>query len=162
MKLKTKFQDEIFKLGEVVDGDIVNNRNGGFTLQCRTSSGGVYAFYYKSLKELNDAFKDFEEPKEYWHIDSCGGVFQDDYIGHLVDKQREQIGNRFETEDDAKKALEKLKAITRLQNKGFRFDGYDVAHNSNGNLCGQIFYNAGNYCIKDIEKDLCLLFREED
>ena len=77
-------------------------------------------------------------------------------------KDAKEIGNYFLSREEDEKAVEKLKAWRRLKDKGFRFDGYDVAHNSNGDLCGQLFYNAGDYCIEDVEKDLDLLFGEEE
>ena len=117
---------------------------------------------YTSLAELNDEWEDYEEPKDIFWIDNEGTVCGPgiDYSGTLFEKNKE-IGNYFDTREEAEKAVEKLKAFKRLKDKGFRFDGYDVAHNSNGDLCGQLFYNAGDYCIEDVEPDLDLLFSGE-
>ena len=122
---------------------------------------GSKVWYYNSLAELNEEWCDYEEPKEYWYIDWNGEVCRSDIHDERTE-QMKQIGNFFKTEEEAKKAVEKLQAWTRLKDKGFRFDGYDVAHNSNGDLCGQLFYNAGDYCIEDVEKDLDMLFCPEE
>ena len=117
---------------------------------------------YNSLAELNEEWCDYEGPKEYWYIDCYGMVLRALYNDNEWDERRKLIGNCFETEGDAEKAEKKLQAWTRLKDKGFRFDGYDVAHNSNGDLCGQLFYNAGDYCIEDVEKDLDICFGGEE
>ena len=103
------------------------------------------------------------EPKEYWFINGIGNV-EKAPSDWLCDERasRESIGNHFSSEEEAEKAVEKLKAWKRLKDKGFRFDGYDVAHKSNGNLAGQIFYDADNYSIEDVEKEMDLLFRGEE
>jgi len=125
---------------------------------------------FKTLSELLEKWEEIEEePKEYWFINDLDGKPMKCELRYRPVRdftkwieKRKQIGNYFGTEEEAEKAAEKLKAITRLEDKGFRFDGYDVAHNGNGDLCGQIFYNAGNYCIEDVEKDLDLLFGGEE
>ena len=121
---------------------------------------------YNSLAELNEEWEDYEEPKTFYNILSNGGVIEkegatDDMREEFI-KDAKKIGNYFLSREEAERAVEKLKAWKRLKDKGFRFDGYDVAHNSNGDLCGQLFYNAGDYCIEDVEKDLDLLFGEEE
>ena len=72
---------------------------------------------YSSLAELNEEWEDYEEPKEYWYIRydgcitiTCGGA----------DDDMKQIGNYFETKEEAEKAVEKLKAWKRLKDKGFK------------------------------------------
>lgn len=118
---------------------------------------------YKKLAALYADWEDApEEPKEYWYIDCYGEVLRTLYNGNEWDERRKLIGNYFKTKEEAEQAVEKLKAITRLKDKKFRFDGYDVAHKSNGNLAGQIFYDAGNYSIEDVEKEMDLLFGGEE
>lgn len=77
------------------------------------------------LSELND-YEDYEEPKEYWFINSVGGVIrpsdttdweQQDATHH------KEIGNYFSSQEEAEKAVEKLKAWKRLKDNGFRFIG---------------------------------------
>ena len=81
---------------------------------------------YNSLAELNAEWEDApEEPKGYWFINASGGV---DFIA-LEDDTPEgidgskQIGNYFETKEEAEKAVEKLKAWKRLKDKGISFEG---------------------------------------
>lgn len=57
---------------------------------------------------------------------------------------------------------EKLKAWKRLKDKGFVLDGYDVTHNGNGIICGQLFFKAGEYRVEDVAEDLDLLFGDEE
>lgn len=119
------------------------------------------SWQYNSLSELEEDWEDYEE-KTAWFIDPQGDLQEwrdadcDDWT------EEKEIGNYFKSREEAEKAVEKLKAWKRLKDKGFRFDGYDVARNSNGDLCGQLFYNAGDYCIEDVEKDLDLLFGGEE
>lgn len=101
---------------------------------------------YKTLEALCQDWEDYKEPK---------GI-QDVY------NVKDYVYIKMGSEEEAEKAVEKLKAWERLKDKGFRFDGYDIAHNGTGDLCGQVFYKAGKYSIEDIEKDLDLLFGGEE
>ena len=86
-----------------------------------------------SLKDFNEEWEDYEEPKEFWYIDldgeiqSDGGVYED-----TTTKGMKEIGNYFETKEEAEKAVEKLKAIKRLKDKGFRFAGWDMRNGDGG------------------------------
>lgn len=116
---------------------------------------------YDSLAELNEEWEDYEETETVWYIDfqglvRCAAKEENDWF------KESEIGNYFLSREEAELAVRKLEAWKRLKDAGFRFDGYDVAHNSNGDLCGQLFYNAGDYCIEDVEKDLDLLFGGEE
>lgn len=97
---------------------------------------------YDSLAELNEEWEDVSE-EEVW------------YLG-------KRIGNYSMPKKEADIVTEKILAWKRLKDKGFKFDGYDVAHKSNGNLAGQIFYDAGNYSIEDVEKEMDLIFGGEE
>ena len=83
------------------------------------------------------------------------------FADNQVTMTRKEIGNCFDTIEEAEKAVEKLKAWKRLKDKGFRFDGYDSGHNSNKELCGQAYFKAGNFWF-DIKQDLDLLFGSEE
>lgn len=155
MKLRNKKTGEIGYTGLAVDGLLpvaIEGRVAGNAEQ-----------RYRTLAELNAEWEDVpEEPKGFWMINILGIV---EYTHDLPENEVEmmkQIGNKFETKEEAEKAVEKLKALTGLKNKGFWFDGYDVAHKSNGDLAGQIFYDAGKYSIEDIEKEMDLLFGGEE
>lgn len=83
-------------------------------------------YMYDSLAELNKEWEDYKEPKEFWHITSRGNFKRGNFnfvedIGGEGDKERKQIGNYFETREEAEKAVEKLKAFKRLKDGGFKF-----------------------------------------
>ena len=91
---------------------------------------------YNSLAELNAEWEDYEEPKDFWYIDDlmiiCGteGEFTNPDLASFTKKDIEKlkaIGNYFETKEEAEKAVEKLKAITRLKSCGFKFKGWRTA-----------------------------------
>lgn len=44
----------------------------------------------------------------------------------VYDKEHKEIGNYFETYEEADKAVEKLKAVKRLKAKGFRFNSCKI------------------------------------
>ena len=68
---------------------------------------------YDSIETLCRDFKDYEEPKWDWYIDWDGEIKQcDNRVDALL---------KFETKEEAEKAVEKLKAWKRLKDKGFRF-----------------------------------------
>lgn len=69
-------------------------------------------------QEWDILWDDCEEPKEKWFITEGGNV-----IGYPSEAKNEgeKIGNCFESEEEAKKAVEKLKAWKRLKDKGCRF-----------------------------------------
>ena len=132
-------------------------------VECIDGKRGSKVWYYNSLAELNEEWCDYEEQKGNWTIDPMNENYIDDgrYTAPDELERYEELGLKFNTEEEAEKAVERLRSWKRLKDKGFRFDGYDVAHNSNGDLCGQLFYNAGDYCIEDVEKDLDILFCTE-
>ena len=68
-----------------------------------------------------------------------------------------EIGNYFETKEEAEKAVEKLKAWKRLKDKGFKFD--------NVNVCWIEFTlksATSNEVYEQGQKDLHLLFGGEE
>lgn len=78
--------------------------------------------YYDSLAELNEEWEDApEEPKEYWFMDYGGRIKAINDANDEEDAARKEIGNYFETKEEAELALRKLKAWKRLKDKGFRF-----------------------------------------
>ena len=79
---------------------------------------------YNSLAELNEEWEDYEEPEEFWYINECGDVLEYKYDGGCSCPilEAKEIGNYFETREEAEKTVEKLKALKRLKDKGFRFE----------------------------------------
>lgn len=111
MKLKNKISGEIKEFA-LFDG---NELQGGATLE-----------------SLTEEWEDYEEPKEpkdtnYWCIDSLGKIEFHSTVLDEIDgtpnnaMTRKIIGNYFDTREEAKQAVEKLKAFRRLEDKGFRF-----------------------------------------
>jgi hypothetical protein len=116
---------------------------------------------YKSLAELNEEWEDYEEPKEYFMTEfgdisplilpNGEPMFSERHINKL-----KAIGNYFETKEQAEKAVEKLKAWTRLKDKGFKWRYYAIGDG------GQF---RAYFSIKDgvdIGADLDLLFGGEE
>lgn len=83
-----------------------------------------------TLENLTQEWEDYEEPKEYWYINTIGAVglhtrtngMTDSENSYIEDCQLE-IGNYFATKEEAEKAVEKLKAWKRLKDGGFVFCG---------------------------------------
>ena len=121
MRLKTKFQDEDFDLGEVVEGVIVEclgKHEEELRVIAKAAKGGQHTFYYSSIKKFMDDWEDApEEPKEYWWIDFDGKVKSSMDLYEWQNKMAE-IGNRFETKEEAELAVRKLKAWKRLKDNG--------------------------------------------
>lgn len=102
------------------------------------------AFVYDSLTQLQDAgWKDYEEPPLFWYIDDydtmCGSVGEkqnlecNTYTEQQVEKFK-AIGNYFETEEEAEKAVEKLKAWKRLSKNRYLFGRFiDLIYSLNAN-----------------------------
>lgn len=95
------------KTGEIVDltGDI--NYSDGRIIRLNP---------FCSLAELCDEWEDCKVSKGYWYIESmCAGVQYKEDTNNGEDSFNKKIGNYFETEEDAEEAVEKLKALKRLQ-----------------------------------------------
>ena len=114
---------------------------------------------YCSLAKLNENWEDYEEPKEYWYIDINGEIMSDNVEDDTVKVMRE-VGNYFDTREQAEQAVEKLKAWKRLKDIGYNFDGWFVkSASSNGD------YLLISLYIKDCtgcEELLDLLFGGEE
>jgi hypothetical protein len=106
MKLRNKKTGEIYELNEFCLYD---------------DKGFAKRPFLKTLAELNEDWEDYEEPKVIYYISWDGMVLNSaDRTGW---KNAKQIGNYFETKEEAEKAVEKLKAWKRLKDKGFGFEG---------------------------------------
>lgn len=74
-----------------------------------------------------------EEPKEHWTIGHDGAIFK--LSEWENQKDHEEIGNYFETKEEAEKVVKKLKAWTRLKDKGFRFTGCSLPSDKGMCIC---------------------------
>ena len=112
MKLRNKITGEIRK-GEM--------REDGIYLYDETTE----QWYKYELDLLARCWEYYEEALVYYTINEFGAI--ESYpVGCISDEDRKLIGNYFETEEEAEKAVEKLKAWKRLKDKGFKFNYYDV------------------------------------
>ena len=133
---------------------------GEIAVEC---SGCTY--YYNNLAELCEKWEDYEEPKEYWYIDTyiCDRNCQTEGVVEERDNFNKEIGNLFETKEEAERAVEKLKAIKRLKDKRFSFDhirsidGVTMNHKDLNQYTIIAYAEVG--CDKD---DLDLLFGGEE
>lgn len=118
MKLRNKRTGEIHEITQAVF--LSDDMNKKFAIYSQ-SEGHNYA--YRTLAELNKEWEDYEEQKEIYFVDSQGDIqiWRDESCDDW--SKEKSIGNYFETEEEAEKAVEKLKAWKRLKDKGFRFKG---------------------------------------
>ena len=115
---------------------------------------------YPNHYVINDDWKDYEEPKEYWAIDcfSPDGelVSQFGRCSERIIENRKQIGNYFETREEAEKEVEKLKIYNKLKQKGFVFSGWYYSTE------GQLVILADNHEFSETEpEDLTELFGDK-
>lgn len=120
-----------------------------------------YVPEYRNLAELTADWEDVPEPKEFWYIGQDGIIFSDvdtvtqDYANRLV-----SIGNYFETKEEAEKAVEKLKAWKRLEDKGLEFEGWRTWEEVTGLSCfdkgvAHSYYAGFTFRSEDrLEKDI--------
>lgn len=150
MKLRNKKTGEIGEVGYLGDSDgkiLVNNINDLDTI-----------YEYDSLAEFNAEWEDYEEPKKFWYMTAWGDVYEYSQSQFAI-KQKQAIGNYFESEEEAEKAVKKLKAWKRLKDKGFRFEGWDnTDHSTIHNF--SLFVAIED--LENINKDLDLLFGGEE
>ena len=104
---------------------------------------GVQLAKYNSPAELNSEWEDApEEPKEYWFINSCGVVeVRTEEEQLAIADMHKQFGNYFETEEDAEEAVEKLKAMAKLKEFGFRFIDWELDMKTIAD--GKIWFDVG-------------------
>ena len=156
MKLRNK------KTGEIKECVVLPVDSNGYPNEFGVFEKG------DSLAELNADWEDApEEPKEYWYINTISAVglhtrtngMTDSEDSYMEDRQLE-IGNYFETKEEAEKAVEKLKAWKRLKDKGFRFDGWNwktqcIDYNLD-------YTDITEEQIEEAEKDLDTCFGSEE
>lgn len=101
----------------------LRNKKTGEILELCCHRSGDYREKYDSLAELNEEWEDYKEPKTHWYIYGAEPLEVDDgnwdkeFINEL-----KITGNYFETEEEAKQAVEKLKAWKRLKDSGISFE----------------------------------------
>jgi hypothetical protein len=157
MKLRNKKTGEIGNLVLNINPNresytVLSTENGD------TICGNLVVGDYDTLAGLNEEWQDYEELKEFWYI--CDfrvvrGIEGESSFTREEIAKMKSIGNYFETEEEAEKAVEKLKAWKRLKNGGFKFKGYYLGLGGNFS----IKFETGTKCNT---KDLDLLFGGEE
>ena len=127
--------------------------------------------HYGSLAELNTEWEDYEDGHRVYYITYTGDVCDilSEVIHPEISLKMKQVGNYFETKEEAKQAVEKLKAWTRLKDKGFKFVDFsegDIKFKLGKEYSEFIYdgYDEGLefYIDGDVQKDLELLFGGEE
>lgn len=116
---------------------------------------------YTSLAELNEEWEDYEEPKEHWTIDPVNDSYIDDgkYTAPDELERYEELGLKFDTKEEAEKAVEKLKAWKRLKDKGIFFEiEYSGYTDEPFTITGDLGCTIGD----ETKADLDLLFGGEE
>jgi hypothetical protein len=112
MKLRNKKTREIADLNH--RGLLKSDNNNHIIVY---PEGTLKCYAYNSLAELNEDWEDV--PEEFWSINGDATIEHFDRLNE--NDLCKQIGNYFETEEEAEKAIEKLKAIQRLKNYYLKF-----------------------------------------
>ena len=148
MKLRNKKTGEIKEYGSV----------GATTF----GEGGVLEGFtvYNSLAELNEDWEDYEEPKEYWFI--YGNQVLKNECDDVMEDRFKEIGNYFETKEEAELALRKLKVWKRLKDNGFKIKGWKFTPDMKQIQGNYVKIEAEIPQILINEKDLDLLFCAEE
>lgn len=155
MKLKNK------KTGEIIETVIVDH---GAEWEIRNMYTDEGTQTYDSLAELNEGWEDApEEPKDFYIVEQRGIVGSRFNTGVGYVKQFKEIGNYFETKEEAKQAVERLRAWKRLKDKGFRTEGWTFDDGLRISICTNID-SEGIYDDdkKEMKKDLDICFGGEE
>ena len=144
------------KLRNKKTGEIIEKCPGWFAI-----NSGEQIKQYNSLTKLNEEWEDYEEPKTVFCITDWGDIRE--YTTkeeRFAFKQKLEIGNYFETKEEAELAVRKLKAWKRLKEAGFRFDEWEENHHNLGII--EFSFDKVENNVWDFEKDLDLLFGGEE
>ena len=116
---------------------------------------------YYSLAELNEEWEDYEEPKKEFYLTAWGEVKEYSEEPFNLNHKLE-IGNYFETKEEAEQAVEKLKAWKRLKDKGFKFTEWTYRYDQ-PRVKNHSYYNFIAICEDgEVYEDLDLLFGGEE
>ena len=154
MKLRNK------KTGEIVE--VLTDSISVDILKDREEMTG----FYNSLAKLNEEWEDYEEPKKHYEILAMGAVMErEDAEDEIFRNQgQREIGNYFETREEAEKAVEKLKAWKRLKDARFEFGTikYNLDEESSSTIAYDGIITIEGMAYEDFAEDLDLLFGGED
>lgn len=134
MKLRNK------ETGEIVEFRYLQTDHDAPLVLTIKSKDELKMEEFASLHELYSEWEDVsEEPKEYWYLDVDGEISSGNIEDGTVKAMRE-IGNYFETKEEAEQVVEKLKAWKKLKDKGAKIIGYACygGTNTKGEFSGEI------------------------
>lgn len=151
MKLQNKQTGEIIDLCEGILRDI----GYGEHIVIKPVAALNNQYVYDSLAEFCEEWSDYEEPKGFWIINVFGIVeYQKTCdIEPAKIECMKSIGNYFETKEEAEKAVRKLQAWKRLEDKGFEFTDWHRDEIYFVNNCPNEVED-----IEEFEKDLDTIF----
>lgn len=166
MKLRNKKTGEIIenvkiiKLVEMTTDKIIGI-NGIFVDKDGFTEGKVY----DSLEDFNKNWEEYEESDDFYYIDRDGGIVKTQKS--IVSRNSKMynyeiaksIGNFFTTKEEAEKAVERLKALKRLKDKGFRFKSW---HGNTGEYSAVVVYADVDNLEEGTREDLDLLCGGEE
>lgn len=117
MKLKTKFQDGYFELGEIVTVFIATMPDGRIKAQAESKSGEIHTYFYDELVTFYNDWEDYKGPEVIYVIDptriNCvNDVYKDDEPDWY--EQALELGLGFTNKKEALEVVEKLKAWHKL------------------------------------------------
>lgn len=130
MRLKNK------KTGEICDFKIIadyDDCTSGWRLEKHDGT----VLFYDHIDEIHSEWENYKEPKPQvvYYIDRDGEIVPYRNIKYpkrvFNTEQNKEIGNYFETREEAELAVRKLKAWKRLKDKGFVFCGTDCVNKNN-------------------------------
>lgn len=107
MRLKTKFQDKDFELGEVTDVDITTTPNGRIEVYARTKRGILVVKSYNSISEFISDWEDVPEESKGSALDLMILTLTN-FIENEPDEDKVDL-------EDCKQVLEKLKAWQNIK-----------------------------------------------
>lgn len=82
--------------------------------------------WFEEIKESNRWKPD--ENQKYYFLDSNGLVYDSIWADDSIDHSRFEIGNCFQTKEEAEKAVERLKAWERLKDAGLKFKDWNKSN----------------------------------
>lgn len=161
MKLKTEFQDEDFRKGEVADVSIATIPDSRIVARAKAKSGGEHTFYYDCIEALYNDWSDYEEPKKHYEILAMGTVMEREDAEDEIFRNQEQreIGNYFSSREEAERAVEKLKAFANLRKRGLKFNGWT---NADRGMVGEFEIYCDALELDGIEQELEAVFGREE
>lgn len=156
MKLRNK------KTGEIKDWDFgswyqtILNPENKEKYECKLND-----FIDRTVKFREEWEDAPEEPKKHYEILSMGAVMErEDAEDEIFRNQgQKEIGNYFETKEEAEKAVEKLKALANLRKRGLKFNGWNSADRG---LVGEFEIYCDALNLDGIEQELELVFGREE